>query len=400
MSKRKKNINAARDKPVQKRSSVGFVLGSGWDSLCCEGYTRLSDNPEVRTAVGRIADLISSMSIRLMENTDSGDVRVRNELSRKLDITPNPWMTRKTLMASIVWSLLLDGGGNAVVWPQTSGGLLEALIPIPPTAVSFEADGYGYKIRVNGQLHDPDELLHFVCNPSTARPWCGTGYRVALQTVVKNLGQAAQTKNAFLSSEWKPSVIVKVDGNSEELTTQAGRRRLVDQYLKTSSAGEPWMVPAEQMEVTTVKPLTLNDLAIADTVKLDKQAVAAILGVPPYVVGVGDFKQTEWNHFVATTIMPIVRGIEQELTRKLLVSPRWYVSMNPWALYAYDLKDLAGIGADLYIRGVMSGNEVRGWLNMAPREGLDELIILENFIPQSMIGNQKKLNGNGGGSDG
>ena len=190
-----------------------------------------------------------------------------------------------------------------------------------------------------------------------------------------------------------------MDGNSEELTTQEGRKRLAEQYLRTSSAGEPWMVPAEQMEITTVKPLTLNDLAISDTVKLDKQAVAAILGVPPYVVGVGEFKQAEWNHFITATIMPIVRGMEQELTRKLLISPRWYVSMNPWALYAYDLKDLAGIGADLYIRGVMTGNEVRGWLNMAPREGLDELIILENFIPQSMIGNQKKLNGNGGDGD-
>ncbi len=29
----------------------------------------------------------------------------------------------------------------------------------------------------------------------------------------------------------------------------------------------------------------------------------------------------------------------------------------------------------------------------SPKEGLDELIILENFIPQEMIGEQKKLKG-------
>ncbi len=399
MSKRKKVSNEARDKPAARRSSVGFVLGGGWESLCCEGYTRLSDNPEVLMAVTRIAELIGSMSIRLMENTDSGDIRLKNGLSRRLDIDPNPWMTRKTLMSDIARTLLLEGGGNAVVWPKTSGGNLDALIPIPPGSVGFQADGFGYRILIGGIPYDPADLLHFVLNPSPEQPWMGTGFRVALKTVVKALRQADKTKNAFLSSEWKPSVIVKVDGNGEDLITEAGRKRLVNQYLKTTEAGEPWLIPAEQMEVVQVKPLSLNDLAIHDNVKLDKQSVAAILGVPPYVVGLGAFNQAEWNHFISTTIMPIVRGMEQELTRKLLYSPDWYISMNPWALYSYDLKDLSNIGANLYIRGVMTGNEVRNWINLPPKEGLDELIILENFIPQGMIGDQKKLLQEGGASN-
>lgn len=396
MNKRKKAVHAARDKPTQTRSSVGFVMGSNWNSVCCDGYTRLADNPEVLMAVWRIAELISSMSIRIMANTASGDVRIYNGLSRRLDITPNRYMTRKTMMAAILGTLLLDGSGNAVVWPKTTDGLLEELVPIPPSQVSFLPDGFGYRVQIGGVPYDPDSLLHFVLNPSTERPWLGTGYRVALKTVVKNLQQAGRTKNAFLSSEWKPSVIVKVDGNSDELTSTDGRRRLAEQYLNPFAPGAPWIIPAEQMEVVQVKPLSLNDLAISDSVKLDKQSVAAILGVPPYVVGVGSFNREEWNHFIATTIMPIVRGIEQEMTRKLLISPDWYISMNPWALYAYDVRDLSEIGSNLYIRGMMTGNEVRGWLHLPPKEGLDELVILENFIPQGMIGDQKKLNPTGG----
>lgn len=400
MSKKKRTGNAARDKPAQRSGSVGLVLGTDWGTACLEGYTRLSDNPEVRMAVGRIADLISSMTIRLMANTDSGDVRLYNELSRRLDITPNPWMTRKTLMSAIIWTLLLDGSGNAVVWPHTRNGYLEELVPIAPSRVSFSSDGYGYQVLIDGQPFSPDDLLHFVVNPSTERPWFGTGFRVALKDVVKNLQQAGKTKNAFMSSEWKPSVIIKVDGNSEDLISEKGRRKLLDRYVKSSEAGEPWLIPAEQMEVVQVKPLSLNDLALSDSVKLDKQSVAAILGVPPYVVGLSGFNQSEWNHFISTTVMPIVRGMEQEMTRKLLLSPDWYISMNPWALYAYDLKDLSEIGANLFVRGMMTGNEVRSWLHLPPKEGLDELVILENYIPLGMIGDQKKLNQKAGEGNG
>ena len=55
------------------------------------------------------------------------------------------------------------------------------------------------------------------------------------------------------------------------------------------------MIPAEQVDVKEVKPLTLSDLALADFVKLDKQTVASLLGVPPFVLGVGEYKKDWWN---------------------------------------------------------------------------------------------------------
>ena len=388
MSKKQKR---ARE-PTQKRS-VAFVTNSGWETLECAGYTSLAHNPEVTTAVDTVARLIGSMTIHLMENTESGDIRVRNELSRKVDIDPNRYMTRSAFVQWIIKTMMLDGNGNAVVYPETRRGILWNLQPIPAAFASFIPDGFGYKVVISGREYDPDNVLHFVLNPDSYYPWLGEGYRVALSDVANNLKQAAATEKGFMSSKWKPSIIVKVDGLTNEFSGPEGRRKLLEDYVETTEAGEPWMIPSDQFSVEQVRPLTLSDLALADFVQLDKRTVAAILGVPPFVLGVGDFRREAWNNFISSTIMPIARAIEQELTRKLLVSPNWFFRFNVRSLYNYELRDMAQVADDQFVRGIMTGNEVRDWIGMPPLEGLNELVILENYIPRGMIGEQNKLNG-------
>lgn len=388
MSKKQKR---ARE-PTQKRS-VAFVTNSGWETLECAGYTSLAHNPEVTTAVDTISRLIGSMTIHLMENTENGDIRVRNELSRKVDIDPNQYMTRSAFVQWIIKTMMLDGNGNAVVYPETRRGILRNLQPISAAFASFIPDGFGYKVVISGREYDPDNVLHFVLNPGSYYPWLGEGYRVALSDVANNLKQAAATEKGFMSSKWKPSIIVKVDSLTDEFSSPEGRRKLLEDYVETTEAGEPWMIPADQFSVEQVRPLTLSDLALADFVQLDKRTVAAILGVPPFVLGVGDFHREAWNNFISSTIMPIARAIEQELTRKLLVSPNWFFRFNVRSLYNYELRDMAQVADDQFVRGIMTGNEVRDWIGMPPLEGLNELVILENYIPRGMIGEQNKLNG-------
>lgn len=388
MSKKQKR---ARE-PTQKRS-VAFVTNSGWETLECAGYTSLAHNPEITTAVDTIARLIGSMTIHLMENTEHGDIRVRNELSRKVDIDPNQYMTRSAFVQWIVKTMMLDGNGNAVVYPETRRGILRDLRPVPAVFASFVQDGWGYKVIIDGRQYDPDDVLHFVLNPGSFYPWLGEGYRVALSDVANNLKQATATEKGFMSSKWKPSIIVKVDSLTDEFSSPEGRRKLLEDYVETTEAGEPWMIPADQFSVEQVRPLTLSDLALADFVQLDKRTVAAILGVPPFVLGVGDFHREAWNNFISSTIMPIARMIEQELTRKLLVSPNWFFRFNVRSLYNYELQDMAQVADDQFVRGIMTGNEVRDWIGMPPLDGLNELVILENYIPRGMIGDQNKLNG-------
>lgn len=378
-----------------KRSNNGqmFLASPGaWETLCCSGYTSLDHNPEVLTACRKIADMISGMTIHLMANTERGDTRIINELSRKLDINPNGYMTRKTFMDSIVMNLLLYGNGNSVVKVKTRKGFLEKLEPVPASMVSFVNKGYNnYAVTVDGRDYDPDDLLHFVYNPDPNYPWKGVGIRLAIKDIAENLKQAAHTEKGFMSSKWKPSIIVKVDSLVDEFASPEGRKKLLDEYISNTEAGEPWLIPAEQFSVEQVKPLSLSDLAISDMVTLNKRTVAAILGVPPFVLGVGEYSADEWNAFINNTIRPIARAIEQELTKKLLISEKMYWRFSLSSLYSYDLKTTSDVYSNLYTRGLVTGNEVREKLSMRPLDGLDNLVILENYIPADKIGNQSKL---------
>ncbi|RGU89808.1 phage portal protein [Clostridium sp. AF15-17LB] len=386
-----KKKSKARAEPQKKRSAAFLCNMQNYEILCGSGYTRLSENPEIMAAVNKIADLISNMTIQLFENTEKGDIRVKNELSRKIDINPNRYMTRKTFIAAIVRILLLEGRGNAVLLPVTKNGLLEDLVIMPPEQVSFLQNGYGYKVLINGTEYDPDEIVHIPINPDPAYPWKGTGYQTTLRDIAKTLKQAMKTKDGFMESKWNPSVIVKVDALTEEFSSKSGRKQLLKDYIETSEAGEPWMIPAEQFEIEQIRPLSLTDIALPDSVKLDKKTAAAILDVPCFIVGEGEYNAEEWNNFINTRIRGICAAIEQALTKQLLLSPDWYFKFSVRSVYSYDIEKLSKVGDDNYTRGIVTGNEVRDWLGMPPKEGLDELIILENYIPQGMIGDQKKL---------
>lgn len=390
-------IIEVRNEGEEKKSTqscIGFLISDGDEQdLKCPGYTSLANNPEIFAACRQIATLISSMSIMLMENGETGDTRIFNELSRKIDIEPSKYMTRRTWMEAIVMNLLLYGKGNSVVRVKTRRGFLRDLEVIPASRFYIQDNYYSneYLVMIDGKPYRPDDVLHFVDNPDRYYPYKGKGITVVLKDVADNLKQASHTKKGFMSSKWKPSVIVKVDSMSEEMASPQGRQMLLEQYVKNTDAGEPWLIPAEQFDVETIKPLSLADLAISDSVEIDKRTVASIVGVPPFVLGVGEYDQKAWNSFISNTVRVIAEEIEQEMTKKLILNPKWYFKFNILSLMNWDIETIANVFGRLSDRGFVTGNEVRDRMGMSPKEGLDELRILENYIPYDMSALQKKL---------
>ena len=86
-------------------------------------------------------------------------------------------------------------------------------------------------------------------------------------------------------------------------------------------------------------------------------------------------------------------GIQQEMTDKLIISPDWFLRFNTMSLMDWDIKTITTVFTALNDRGIVDGNEVRDRIGMGPREGLNELVMLENYIPSDRLGDQSKLNG-------
>ena len=384
---------------LQKRESQDdykVVYPTTFPEVLMSGYTRLSDNTEFQTGINVIADLISNMTIALMESEDGIDRRLRNGLTDIVDINPNKYQTRKDFMFNLTKTLLIEG--NQVTRPnwERKTGYLKSLTPYAPNRVSYNIGQESYNIVIdNDDIRKPENLLHFKLNQDPNNIFTGTGYTVSLKPILDNLKQATTTKKSYMSSKYQPPLVVSVEADNEAFTTPEGRKLFAETYLKTSGSGEPWILPANNMSVESVKPLTLKDIAINETVEIDKKTVAAVLGIPAFLLGVGEFNEKEYNNFINTKIMSIAKVIEQELTKKLLYSPKLYFKFNNRSLLSYSMTDMSDIGKELVKLGVLTGNEFRDMLGMnyVDEPSLNEYVMLENFIPREKLGNQNKLGG-------
>lgn len=359
--------------------------------LCPSGYTPLSKNEEIRRCTHKIADLVSNMTIMLMQNSTNGDLRIKNNLSKKIDIYPNSNMIRKNFIYKIVTDMILTG--NAVVLPKIKNNLIDDLQILNIDRVSFEDDGEGYRVKYGNTIFYPDELLHFVLIPDDDYHYKGQGYSLAIKETVLNLLQANATKTGFLKSKWKPSMIMSINADVEELQDPEKRNKILGSYTKTTEVGEPWIIPAGEIDIKTIQPLTLQDLAIQDSITLDTKKIASAFGIPAFMVGIGEFKKEEYNNYISTVIMSFAQLIQQELSKKLLYDPTMYFKFSPRSLMQYDLGEKTTYVKEMVSGGMLNRNEGRNEFDYSPvdNEGMSEYIVLENYIPVAKVGEQEKL---------
>ena len=391
-------INKKKKRRTRDAPDYAALWFSENESLA-PGYVRLANQSDVLQCVDKIADPVSNMTIKLMENGENGDYRIRDELSKMIDVSPCRYMNRKNFIYRIASDLCRFG--NAVAVPEYAEMYLRnlELLPAEQCAYRLKPDKSSYYISCGGKTYDAETVLHFVMIPDDSEPWRGVGYAPLIKETVNGLMQANATKQGFLKSKWKPSLIISINSDVAELMQSDERKKILDSYASETDRGEPWLIPAGELDIKTIQPLTLNDLAIQDSITLDKKVLSTALGVPPFMVGVGEFNKEQYNNFVATKIMSIAHIIEQELTKKLLLSPKRYFVFSPKSLMQYSLSEQVGYVKEMVAGGMLCRNEGRVEMGYTPvdNEGMNDYIVLENYVPVDRVGDQKKLNDAGGG---
>lgn len=399
MAKHKKRTRpTSRDRPgSSSQRSVMLCSQDTWTVLCADGYKPLTECSEVKMCINAYARAVATMTIHLMQNVKNGDIRIRNGLSSKVDINPAPHMGRTNLMYMIVRTMMERG--NALVYPEYRGGYLEWLRPLKPSRAQIMDLEDDFRVQYNGRTMMPDELLNFVYNPDPERPWRGLGVTVDVGEMVKALRQAGSTRQSLLESP-APALIIKVADLAAEFQEKDGQEKLAAKYASSVRNGQPWFVPSEAMEVTSVKPMSIADLAIKDNLELDKRAVAAMLGIPAFMVGVGAYNDVEYKNFIAAKLPFVTEIIEQELNRGLLIADDLHFRLNKRSLMAYSIGDITSLGQAMVDRMAMRRNEWRDLMDLPPDDEMEELLALENYLPEDRLGDQKKLNPKGGKTDG
>src|SRR4051812_6421448 len=132
-SKKMKKRQTAYD-PVQ----VWFSGTPTNEIILPAGFHPVTRNEEVRKCIHKIADLVSSMTIMLMQNGETGDLRLKNAMSKKMDVYPNHHMGRKNFIYRIVCDMIAHG--NSVCLPIVKGGLLDNIIIWDAYSCSFRGN--------------------------------------------------------------------------------------------------------------------------------------------------------------------------------------------------------------------------------------------------------------------
>ncbi len=381
------------EKGDQSSNFVGSSTESG-ENVSAETSLKLST---VWACVGLKSRTIASLSLHLRDSEKKH--AIDHDLYRILYSTPNADMSAFVFWQAMVASI--DLWGNAYALIHRSGKRvvsLEILYAHDMTTSRSDTGAIEYHYntgKLKKTIYKEDDIFHvkgFTLDGLTGLS--------AIQYAAETLGgQRAADKAA--NKEFKNGL--KVGGflkTGERTLTKEQRERLRDSlsmFSQPENAGK-YMILEAGMDVGGTNNIRMNpaDAQLLETRNFGVEEICRMFGVPPQLIGHTN-KASSWASslenmnmgFLTYTLTPVLKTIEQEISRKLL-SPadrkKYKAKFSVNSLMRADSNSRAAFYTQMLQNGVMTTNEVRQLEDLQPVDGGDTLRVQLNMTTIDKVG--------------
>lgn len=355
--------------------------------------------PGAQAAVVRCVQLISDTiaAMPLLHQRKQGAIFAevsQSEVGLLLNIEPNATATGVDFWRAVITSMLFDGVTYIV--PEWASGKLISLTHVLKKEVSYKPTDRSYAI--NSAYYGIDTtvsergiiVLRYAPRLDQDKGLKGRDIESAKSVI--NLAQTAQEEaQNRVDNGGAPRLLVNV-GTGTQGGIYSPKETELDEYaarLNDLVQGGTSVVAGRAGVSVTPVGSSSADLQLQAVREFAVRDICRFFGVPPtfvYSDGASNYKSTEMAYvdFYASTINPMLRSIEAELSRKLIPRSMWQVQRIRYdrsARMTADMDTQAKYFAQMLANGAMTPNEIRAKLGMAPCDGGDTLQISANLKP-------------------
>lgn len=301
---------------------------------------------------------------------------------------PNPKMTANTFWKNYLWSGCTRGNCYGLIDRNRNGvpvGIHWAPAQNVEPRDSTDYTRLWYSVRLKDgsvRVFDQDDVLHY--------PFIGFNGkegRAPMECAKEALGLAlsAEEFNAsYFQGGNAADLALIYDGRVDAEQAQ----RILDTYERNRTGPKNMRLPLVLSAGKDAKRLDFNaeDTQLIEGRYFQVEDICRFFGVPPHLAG-HTVKSTSWGTgieeqtlgFVRFTLRDYIKGLEQEINRKLLRDPRYFVKFNLDSLLRADSRARAeyfktALGGN-QLPGFMTVNEVRALENLPPVSGGDQVYV-------------------------
>ena len=323
----------------------------------------VDDAAEIPTAVGpQIPNMMSVVK---------GIKRSRVELL--LNKEPNPFQDISSFRRNLITDFLLDG--NIFIYFD---GVHLYHLPANKMTIHASDSTYIEKYTFNEKInYKPNEIIHIKDNSFYSIYRGVSRLKPALRTMIL-MQRMRDFQDNFFKNGAVPGLVLK----SPNTLSEKIKERMIQSWsirYRPDAGGRRPLILDGGVEIDAISNVNFKELDFQAAIAENEKIILKALGVPPILLDSGNNANIRPNlrMYYLETILPIVGKINFAFERYFGFEIKEDVTDIP-ALQP-ELQDQASYYSTLVNAGIISPNEARVKMGMAPIEGHDEIRVPANI---------------------